>query len=118
MQFSYYKRTEAEQFSFIRIPKAMMTEEIFSSLSNQAKILYGMLLDRMGSAVKNKWVDELNRVYIVYPISEIQEDMNISKGKAISSLKELEELGLVEKKLMGQGRPTWLYVKNFILESA
>lgn len=118
MRFAYYKRSEAEQFSFIRIPKAMMTEEIFSPLSSQVKILYGMLLDRMGSAVKNKWVDECNRVYIIYPIAEIQGDMNISKGKAVSSLKELEELGLVEKKQMGQGRPTWLYIKNFVLESA
>lgn len=118
MRFTYYKKSEAEQFSFIRIPKAMMTEEIFSSLSSQAKILYGMLLDRMGSAVKNKWVDEINRVYIIYPIAEIQGDMNISKGKAVSSLKELEEIGLVEKKQMGQGRPAWLYIKNFVVESA
>lgn len=118
MKFSYYNKSEAEQFTFIRIPKAMMTEKVFSSLSSQAKILYGMLLDRMGCAIKNKWIDEFQRVYIIYPIADIQEDMNISKGKAVSSLKELEDIGLVEKKHIGQGKPTWLYIKNFIVESA
>ncbi|WP_342758290.1 replication initiator protein A [Kineothrix sedimenti] len=117
MAFNYYKKSDAGQFSFIRIPKALMTEESFDSLSLQSKLLYGMLIDRMGASCKNQWIDEENRVYIVYPIQEIQKDMKVSKHKAIDCLSELENIGLVEKRLRGNGRPTHLYVKNFVSAS-
>jgi len=118
MGLGYFYKNQAEQFAFIRIPRAMMTEEIFAPLSMQAKILYGMLLDRMSEAMKNRWIDEEGKVYVIYPIAEIQKDMNISKGTSISCIKELEEIGLVEKKMFGQGKPNYLYVKNFVLENA
>ena len=116
MNLPYYTRHEAEQYSFIRIPKVMMTAEIFAGLSVQSKVLYGLLLDRMGTASKNQWIDENNKAYIIYPIAEIQEDMSISKKKAIDSLSELEKIGLVEKRQRGLGLPSWLYVKNFSVE--
>lgn len=47
MNFDYYYGAQAEQFSFIRIPRVMITEKIFSELSLQAKMLYSVLLDRM-----------------------------------------------------------------------
>lgn len=87
--------------------------EAFSSLSVQSKILYGMLLDRMGMSYKNKWLDEENRVYIVYSIDEIQSDMNVSKHKAVDCLTELENLGLIVKRKRGKGLPNQIYVKNF-----
>lgn len=117
MELSYYYKHESEQYNFIRIPKMLMTEELFASLSLQAKILYGLLLDRVGTAKKNHWIDENKKVYVLYQISEIMEDMNISKAKAIKSLYELEQMGLVEKKQRGLGLPSLLYVKNFITES-
>ena len=113
MTFAYYEKDQAAQYSFIRIPKAMMTEDVFAPLSVEAKILYGLLLDKMGAAVKNQWLDEENKAYVIYQITDIMEDMNISKKKAIASLKELEEVGLVEKKLKGLGQPSLLYVKKF-----
>ena len=103
MAVSYYRKSDAGQFSFIRIPKALMTEESFDSLSLQSKLLYGMLIDRMGASCKNQWIDEENRVYIVYPIQEIQKYMKVSKHKAIDCLSELENIGLVEKRLRGNG---------------
>lgn len=118
MSLGYFYKHQAEQFAFIRIPKAMMTEEIFAPLSIQAKILYGMLLDRMSEATKNRWIDDEGKVYVIYPISEIQQDMNISKGTSINCIKELEDIGLVEKKMFGQGKPNYLYVKNFVIENA
>ena len=114
MGFNYYRKHDANQFNFIRIPKVLMTEESFDSLSLQSKLLYGMLIDRMSVSGKNQWIDEENRVYIVYPIQEIQRDMKVSKHKAIDCLAELEQIGLVEKRLKGNGRPTHLYVKNFV----
>ena len=116
MQFNYYYGAEADQFNFIKVPKAMMKDSAFASLSIASKLLYGLLLDRMNLSMKNRWFDEENRVYIIYQITEIMEDLGISKKKAIEYLQELEKFGLVEKKRRGLGLPSYLYVKSFIIE--
>lgn len=109
----YFYRSEVGQFSFIKIPKQLVTGEDFSSLSISAKILYGLLLDRMAIASKNQWIDDEGRVYIQYQLSEIQEDMNISKRKAGECLNELQDMGLILKRKGGNGYPSRIYVKNF-----
>ena len=114
MEFNYYYGSEGDQFTFIRIPKVMLTEGIFSSLSLQSKVLYGVLLDRMSLSRKNGWLDKENKVYIIYQINEIQENLGFSKKKAIDYLAELEKFGLVEKKRRGLGLPSILYVKSFL----
>lgn len=116
MEFNYYYGMQAEQFSFIKIPKVMITDPIFSTLSLPAKVLYGILLDRMSLSMKNRWFDSENRVYIIYQISDIQEVMGISKNKAIELLRSLEKFGLVEKKRRGLGMPSLLYVKSFLVQ--
>lgn len=116
MQFNYFYGAEADQFNFIKVPKAMMKDSAFASLSIASKLLYGLLLDRMNLSMKNRWFDEENRVYIIYQITEIMEDLGISKKKAIGYLQELEKFGLVEKKRRGLGLPSYLYVKSFIIE--
>lgn len=117
-QFRYYYGDESEQFSFFKIPKLLITHEIFRGLSNDAKILYGVLLDRMSLSQKNKWYDEENRAYIVCSIEEITELLNCSRNKAIKSLQELDTdkgIGLIEKRRLGQGNNTIMYVKNFLI---
>ena len=83
MNFEYYYGTQADQFSFIRIPRILLLDEAFSALSLSAKVLYSVLLDRMGLSMKNKWLDEENKVYIIYQITEIQSDLGFSKKKAM-----------------------------------
>lgn len=117
MEFSYYYGTEADQFSFIRIPKVMLTNEKFKELSLPAKVLYGLLLDRMNLSMKNHWMDDEKRVFIIYQIADIQEDLGFSKKKAIEYLAELEEFGLVEKRRRGFGLPSIIFVKNFVTEN-
>ena len=117
MPFEYFSEYQAGQFDFIRIPRVMMTEEIFAPLSMQAKIMYGMLLDRMKLSYKNKWLDEDNKVYIIYPVNEMALDMNISQRTAINCLNELIALGLVDKKQIGAGRRNALYIKKFVISS-
>ena len=114
MEFNYYYGAQADQFSFIRIPKVMLTEDLFSGLSIPAKVLYRVLLDRMTLSRKNAWFDEDNRVFIIYQIGEIQEDLGFSKKKAMELLTELEKFGLLEKKRRGHGLPNILYVKSFM----
>ena len=115
MTFDYYYGAQAEQFNFIRIPKAMIVDPMFEDLSVNAKLLYGVLLDRMNLSMKNRWFDSENRVYIIYQIAEIMEDFNFSKKTAVRYLNELENFGLVEKKRRGLGLPSLLYVKNFVV---
>ena len=119
-EFDYYYGVEAEQFTFVRVPKVLFTDkEHFGGLSNEAKLLYGLLLERMSLSRKNNWIDAHNRVYIIFPIDEIAEIMGVCHEKALNILKELDEqngIGLVKKKRRGLGLPTILYVKNFIVK--
>ncbi len=119
IKFNYYYGKEAEQFSFFRIPKLLFTDPIFTKLSSDAKVLYGILLDRMNLSMKNGWLDEENKVYIIFTIEEIAEIMCCATQKATKILQELDDkkgIGLVEKKRLGLGKPNILYVKNFILQ--
>ena len=114
MEFNYYYGNQADMFSFIRIPKIMLTEDSFSALSILAKVLYGVLLDRMTLSRKNGWFDEENRVFIIYQIDEIREDLGFSKKKAMDLLSELENFGLLEKRRRGHGLPNILHLKSFM----
>ena len=116
MEFDYYYGSQADQFSFIRIPRMLLTEKTFSSLTLQSKMLYSVLLDRMSLSMKNAWFDEENRVFIIYPITEIQSDLGFSKRKAMDYLSELESFGLVQKKKRGFGLPNIIYVKSFLIQ--
>ena len=117
MTFDYYYGSQADQFSFIRIPRILLTEEMFSSLTLQSKMLYSILLDRMSISMKNGWFDEENRAYIIYQISEIQTDLGFSKRKAMDYLAELEKFGLVERKKRRFGLPSIIYVKSFLIRN-
>ena len=121
IKFNYYYGKEAEQFSFFRIPKLLFTDSTFSKLSSDAKVLYGILLDRMNLSMKNGWLDEENKVYIIFTIEEIAEIMCCATQKATKILQELDDkkgIGLVEKKRLGLGKPNILYVKNFIIQES
>ena len=58
LQFQYFYGSEADMFTFYRIPKILFTDDYFKELSSDAKILYGLMLDRMSLSRKNGWIDE------------------------------------------------------------
>lgn len=119
MNFKYFYGTEADQFSFYRIPKALFTNDCFKDLSCDAKILYGLMLDRMSLSIKNQWFDEENRAYIYFSIEDIMELLNCGRNKAVKSLQELDDekgIGLIEKRRQGFGKVTIIYVKSFVQE--
>ena len=112
----FFYGDEAEQFSYFRIPRLLITSPRFNGISVEAKLLYGLMLDRMGLSYKNGWLEEDGRVYIYYTIEEIAEDLNCKRDKAMKLLAELDPdngIGLVIKKRQGQGKPSKLYVKRF-----
>ena len=111
----YFYGPQAEQFSFYRLPKVLFTDARFRSISAEAKILYGLLLDRMSLSARNDWLDDAGRVYIIFTVEEVMENLGCGNKKAVGLLRELEkEAGLIERRRQGLGKPNLIYVKNFI----
>ena len=116
IKFDYYYGIEAEQFSFYRIPRLLIKDARFKELSSDAKLLYGLMLDRLALSIKNGWLDEENRVYIHYTLDNIMEDLGCAREKCAKVIAELDSkkgIGLIEKKRQGLGKPDIIYVKNF-----
>ena len=114
MIYDYFYEEQAEQFIFYRVPKVLCTEEEFRDLSSDAKLLYGLLLDRVGLSKRNGWIDEAGRVYVIFSHENVKEALCCADGKATKLFSELEIHGLIERIRQGQGKPAIIYVKNFI----
>ena len=113
LDLNYYYGQEAEQFTFYRLPKALITDSRFKEVSNNAKLLYGLMLDRMSLSARSGWFDEENRVYIKYAVKTIMEDLNCSKPTAVGLIKELQNIGLIDI-VQQSGLANIIYVKNFV----
>lgn len=114
MYDEFFGIEESEQYAFYRIPKLLFTSDRFWNLSTDAKMLYGLLLDRMALSQKNGWVDEQGRVYIIYTVENIMESLGCGNKKAIQLLAELEnKANLILRKKQGLGKPNLIYVKKF-----
>ena len=116
MVLDYFYGVESEQFAFVRVPKLLFTAKVYRRLSSEAKILYGLLLERMTLSQKNGWLDEYDRVYIIYPLEEIREQLGCCHEKAVKLLAEIDAgkgFGLIERVRRGLGQADIIYVKNF-----
>ena len=116
LNLDYFYGIQADQFEYFKIPKLLITDKRYSGISSDAKILYGVLLDRMSLSLKHRWLDEQNRVFIIYSIKEICEKLECSKDKAMYVMAELDSvkgIGLIEKVKRGFGLTDIIYVKNF-----
>ena len=115
MSFDYfYGPDDAEQYSFYRIPKRLITGDEFQDTSTEAKLLYGLMLDRLQLSIRNQWLDSLNRVYIIYTVEDIMADLHCGNQKACKLLSELEnKTGLIKRKRQGLGKPSLIYVLKF-----
>ena len=112
----YFYGDESESFTYFRIPRLLITSPRFKGLSTEAKLLYGMMLDRMGLSRKNGWYDSDGRVFVYYTVKEISEDLCCGQEKAVKLAAELDSVkgvGLIDRKRQGQGKPTKIYVKRF-----
>lgn len=114
MNFDYFYNRQAERFSFYMLPKILLSDEHFKSLSSDAKIFYACLLERTSYSYKNNWIDAEDRVYIIFTIDEIMETLSVSNKTASKISSELENIGLIEKKRQGLGKPNIIYVKDFM----
>lgn len=115
---SYFTIQDAEQFTFFRIPKVLFTGERYKDMTTDARVLYGLLLDRVGLSTKNNWVDGEGRVYIIFAREEVQELLGYGNQKVVKLFKELKKFDLIEEKQQGLSKPNLIYVKKFIKNKA
>ena len=112
---NYFYGPQSDLFSFYRMPKVLFQYDRYKYLSAEAKVLYGLLLDRMDLSAKNGWIDNKGRVYIIFTIEEVMEKLNCGNKKAVQLLSELESKAkLIERQRQGLGKPNLIYVLNFI----
>lgn len=118
MEFDYFYNRDGERFSYYMLPKVLVTDERFKTLSSDAKILYSCLLERTSLSFRNKWIDEQNRIYIIFTVEEVMEILGRSNKTAVKILNELDStsggIGLIERKKQGLGKPNIIYVKDFM----
>lgn len=114
MKFDYFYGKESDMMTFYRIPKILITDDYFEELDNEAKLLYGLLLDRMSLSAKNGWYDEDKKVYIYYTQKSLMKDMHRGKNKVGDMLTELEKFGLIERIKGRRTVPDKIYVKIYV----
>lgn len=105
--FDYFYGQSGEMFSYFRVPKILFRDIKFKDLSTDAKTLYGILLDRMGLSVKNGWLDEQGRVYIIFPVQEVMDALGCADNKAKDILKLVTTLMVNTKGEGTRGDPFW-----------
>ena len=103
-------------YKFYRIPKRFFKEDMFRDMTNAAKVLYGILLDRkcLSDSNGDAWRDEYGITYIIFTIEEIMNLMNLGNKKVNKMVKELEEHGLIYRRHQGLGRPNKIYVYDLL----
>ena len=117
MDFGYFYGKQSSQYAFYRIPKQLFTERQFDALSIGAKLLYGMMVDRMELSQKNGWLDRNGRVYIYFAVDEVKDKFHCANDKAMKLIRELDSergIGLIECVRQGLGKPNLIYVKDFV----
>ena len=116
--FPFHYGQEAESYTFYRVPKILFTAEAFDHLSTDAKLLYGILMDRMQLSARNGWIDEDGKVFIYYQRQRIMDVLTCGNKKAGQLLAELDDkngIGLITRIHQGLGKPDKIYVHKCIV---
>lgn len=119
--FPFHYGNEAEQYTFYRIPKLLFDDPYFRELSTDAKVLYGLMLDRMSLSLKNGWLDEDGRVFIYFTAETIMEMLGCGRSKCTKLLQELDThsgIGLISRIRQGLGKPDVIYVHKCITDAS
>lgn len=108
-------KNEKKGHGFLCVPKELLFDNRYKQLTIEAILLYAYMLDRLKLSIENGWKDSDGKVFIYFSLESIMDLLKCSKGKAISTLKELDEkhgIGLIEKKRSGYGKCSRIYVKE------
>jgi len=111
--YDYFYGASGSHFNYFQLPEDLVLGEAFQEMSSDAKLLYCVMLKRVGLSYKNGWMDEKGRTYIIYTLDEAMRVFRCANQKATKLFQELETFGLIERTRQGQGKPSLVYVKDF-----
>ena len=106
------KKSEVTGFlSFFKFPKPFIYDEKYKTLSNNAKMLYMLLFDRLELSLKNGWHDREGNVFQYYTNEQLMIDLNCNSNKTIIKIKkELKDAGLMTEVRQGMNLPNRIYL--------
>lgn len=111
MDFIPYKSNETLENKFYQIPQELFVNSLYKDkLNSDSKIIYSLLLDRLSLSQKNHWVDDLGRVYLIYPREDIGKKLNLSGRTVTKAFEQLNKVYLIEEKRQGLGKPNLIYI--------
>ena len=111
-----YTRQSIVTNTFYQMPRFLMAGEFANNrISNNARILYVLLLDRHRVSVKNGWFDESGEVYIYFKREEMESQLGLSERTVSKVMQELKDLSLVEEKKQGLNKPNKIYLLSPII---
>ena len=111
--YEFFHGGAGKHFNFFQLPEDLVFNDCFKELSTDAKVLYCIMLKRVGLSYKHGWMDSAGRTYIIYTLEEAMRVFRCANQKATKLFNELEAVGLIEKTRQGQGKPDLVYVKDF-----
>ena len=101
-------RKDSKLLPYLPYPRFLLDVD----LTQTAKVLYAVLLDRANLSRANGWVDEDGNIYIVFPLNKVADLVNKGPSTVKNALNELETAGLIERLRCGKGMPNRIYVKQ------
>ena len=112
-----YTRQSIVTNTFLQMPRFLMAGEFAGNgISNNARFLYTLLLDRHRVSVKNGWFDENNEVYIYFKREEMEAQLGVSERTVSKVMQELKDLALVEEKKQGLNKPNKIYLLSPVVD--
>ena len=114
MCLDYCYGDELKIDSFCRLPRILLTNELYRKLSLDVKYLYCLMLDRVSLSMRNGWRDKDGRVFIYFTLNDAQDFLNVGKNKAVKLFNQLETLGFICRRKQGQGKPARVFVRIFV----
>ena len=109
----YISEQNIGEFTFYRVPKALIDDPRYRGVSTDAKLLYALLLDRLSLSLRSGWQDEQGSAYLYYSVAAVREALDCCKEKACKLLRELEDACLIERRAQGRGKPDRIYLRRF-----
>ena len=96
----------------LQVPKVLFQMEKYKNLSNTAKILYSLFLDRLKFAVQNGWVDHNGDLFVVYPKSEMKKNLNMTRYGVDQAVQELVHVGKLVRIIPNNGKANHFYIND------
>jgi hypothetical protein len=98
--------TESPAASYIPLPRFLLADEDLKDISNDAKVLYALLLDRASISRKNSYIDPDGTIRVYFTVEETQKKLHRSRQCVTRIFRELEYTGLICRKKQGLGKPS------------